>query len=62
MHGFIEGAEEKAAMNHRERILAAVRRQPVDRVPTDIWATAEVIQKLMDYFRITEGGISSRGK
>lgn len=33
-------------MNHRERILAAIRRQPVDRTPTDIWATAEVWDRL----------------
>ena len=37
-------------MNARERILAAVRHQPVDRVPTDIWATREVNQKLLDHF------------
>ena len=29
-------------MNHRERILAAIRHQPLDRVPTDMWATPEV--------------------
>lgn len=29
-------------MNHRERILAVLRHQPVDRLPTDIWATEEV--------------------
>ena len=29
-------------MNARERILAAIDHQPVDRVPTDIWATDEV--------------------
>jgi len=33
-------------MNHRERILAAARHQPVDRQPTDIWATGEAWQKL----------------
>ncbi|HJP29817.1 MAG TPA: uroporphyrinogen decarboxylase family protein [Candidatus Latescibacteria bacterium] len=37
-------------MNSREAVLAAMRRQPVDRVPTDIWATAEVWQKLRDHF------------
>ena len=39
-------------MNHRERILAAIRHQPVDRVPTDIWATAEVWQKLQAHFGV----------
>ena len=33
-------------MNSRERILAAINHQPVDRVPTDIWATPEVWEKL----------------
>ena len=36
-------------MNPRQRILAAIERQPVDRIPTDIWATPEVEQKLKDY-------------
>jgi len=30
------------SMNSRERMLAAMNRQPVDRIPTDIWATGEV--------------------
>src|SRR5689334_22240174 len=37
-------------MNHRERILAAIQHQPVDRIPTDIWATAEVWNKLQRHF------------
>jgi uroporphyrinogen decarboxylase len=37
-------------MNARERVLAAVRRQPVDRVPTDLWATPEVLDKLRAHF------------
>ena len=37
-------------MNHRERILAAIRHEPVDRVPTDMWATVEVQERLYDYF------------
>jgi uroporphyrinogen decarboxylase len=37
-------------MNSRERILAAINRQPVDRIPTDIWATREVRTKLQDHF------------
>lgn len=40
-------------MNHRERILAAIRRQPVDRIPTDIWATSEVTSKLYAYFNVS---------
>ena len=39
-------------MNHRERILAAIRHQPLDRVPTDMWATAEVLHMLFAYFGI----------
>ncbi len=38
------------AMSARERILAAVRHQPVDRVPTDNWATDEVWEKLRKHF------------
>ncbi len=37
-------------MNSRERVLAAIHRQPVDRIPTDIWATAEVWEKLRRHF------------
>lgn len=39
-----------SAMNPRERMLAAIDRQPVDRIPTDIWATGEVWEKLSDRF------------
>jgi len=37
-------------MNSRERILAAINRQPIDRIPTDIWATPEVFTKLRAHF------------
>ena len=37
-------------MNSRERVLAAFDRQPVDRVPTDIWATPEAWTRLGDHF------------
>ncbi len=37
-------------MNSRERVLAAINHQPVDRVPTDIWATGEVNAKLIAHF------------
>jgi len=37
-------------MTSRERILAAINRQPLDRIPTDIWATSEVSQKLAGHF------------
>jgi uroporphyrinogen decarboxylase len=39
-------------MNPRERILAAIRHQPLDRFPTDIWATGEVWEKLYRHFGI----------
>ncbi len=38
------------AMNSRRRMLAAINREPVDRVPLDIWATGEVRRKLRDHF------------
>lgn len=41
-------------MNHRERILAAVKHQPLDRFPTDIWATPEVWEKLRRYLGLSE--------
>ena len=39
-------------MNHRERILAAIRHEPVDRLPMDIWATREVWDKLSDHLKV----------
>jgi uroporphyrinogen decarboxylase len=42
-------------MTHKERILAAVNLQPVDRTPTDMWATPEVQEKLFDHFDIGIG-------
>lgn len=37
-------------MNSRERMLAAIARQPVDRIPTDAWCTAEVNASLRHHF------------
>jgi len=37
-------------MTSRERMLAVMARQPVDRIPTDIWATQEVWDKLRAHF------------
>jgi len=37
-------------MNSRERILAAIERKPLDRIPTDIWATPEIWEKLRRHF------------
>jgi uroporphyrinogen decarboxylase len=39
-------------VNHRERILAAIQHQPVDRIPTDLWATPEVWRKLFAHLRV----------
>lgn len=41
-------------MNSRERMLAAIHHQRSDRVPTDIWATAEVMAKLHRHFGANE--------
>ena len=41
-------------MNHRERILAAIRHERVDRLPTDIWATDEVWGKLRSALGATD--------
>lgn len=40
-------------MTPRERILAAINHQPVDRIPTDIWATPEVWDTLRAQFGST---------
>jgi len=37
-------------MTSRERVLAAIYRQPTDRVPTDIWTTPELRAKLQAHF------------
>lgn len=39
-----------STMNSRERVLAAINHKPVDRIPTDIWATPEVSTKLRAHF------------
>lgn len=43
------------AMTHRQRILAAIEHEPVDRVPTDMWATIEVQELLFSHLGITAG-------
>lgn len=37
-------------MNSRDRVPAAIKRKPVDRIPTDIWATGEVWARLRAHF------------
>jgi len=46
-------------MNSRERMLAAINHQAVDRIPTDIWATPEVMAKLQAHFG---AGVDVRGQ
>jgi uroporphyrinogen decarboxylase len=41
-------------MNHKERIIAAIHHERVDRIPTDIWATSEVWAKLRTYFSVSD--------
>ena len=41
-------------MTSRERILAAINHEKIDRVPTDIWATEEVMEKLRKRFGTDE--------
>jgi len=43
------------SMNHRERVLAAFQRKPVDRLPTDMCATPEVQEQLYEHFGIRGG-------
>lgn len=48
-------------MDHRERILAAISHRPVDRVPTDMWATPEVQERLFAHFGIETARGTSPG-
>ena len=41
-------------MNHRERILAAMQHQPLDRLPSDMWATQEVWDRLFTHFEVND--------
>jgi uroporphyrinogen decarboxylase len=41
-------------MTPRERVLAILNREQVDRIPVDFWCTAEVLNDLFDYFGVTE--------
>ena len=36
-------------MTRKERVLAALNHEPVDRVPTDYWGVPEITQKLMEH-------------
>ena len=41
-------------MTSRERISAILNRQPVDRMPIDLWHTPEVVDMLKGYFSVTD--------
>jgi uroporphyrinogen decarboxylase len=41
-------------MNARERILAILKREPVDRIPVDIWHTDEVYQALLKHYAASD--------
>lgn len=42
-------------MESRERLIAAIEHRPVDRIPTDFWATTEVQESLFNHFSIESG-------
>jgi uroporphyrinogen decarboxylase len=44
----------KPQMTPRERILAAMRHEPTDRVPTDYWGVWEITEKLMKHFGVKD--------
>ena len=46
-------------MTSRERVLAAINHQPVDRVPCDIWLTPEIRQALLEHFQTEDWGVVS---
>ena len=41
-------------MNARERVVAILKRQPVDRIPVDLWHTPEVLASLKDHFAVQD--------
>lgn len=41
-------------MTHRERVLAAIDRRPVDRLPTDYWGTPETTNALLAHYGVSE--------
>jgi len=44
----------KAEMTSRERIMAAIRHEPTDRVPLDYWGVDEITTKLMKHFGVKD--------
>jgi len=44
--------EEEKLMNSKERILSAIHREKPDRIPSDIWATPEVMENLKKHFGV----------
>ena len=56
---FMGGRQEPIDMNSRERVLAAINHQSVDRVPTDIWATGEVWEKLGAIYGSGEAAVAA---
>lgn len=41
-------------MTPRERILAAIKHKPVDRIPMDYWGTPEATKKLMKELGVSD--------
>jgi uroporphyrinogen decarboxylase len=41
-------------MTPRERVLAVLGRQPVDRLPVDLWHTDEILHLLIEHFGVTD--------
>lgn len=48
-------------MTPRERMLAAIRHQPVDRLPTDIWAVEEVWERLARHYGSRAAALAALG-
>ena len=41
-------------MTPKERILAILNRQPVDRLPVDLWHTPEIAAALRNHFKVAD--------
>ena len=44
----------KPEMTSRERVLAAIKFEPTDRIPLDYWGVGEFTDKLMKYFNVSD--------
>ena len=49
-----QNPDSNSEMNPRERVLAVLNRQPVDRLPVDLWHTPEIADALKRHFKVAD--------